>query len=229
MTVIHLNDTYLVHDNQMYPLCVCFEDWAIADMQRAYTLLIFIQVYLVPLGLISIMYSCIAAKLSSKLRENEVRTRKRMKVIKMLVMVVIFFVVSWLPLWTLMLLTEFQDLDRQQTDFLSSYLLPVAHWLAFLSSGINPFIYGFFNENFRRGFQKAVACCSCRSFVTEMGHARFAFLPPNRVSNMNQDVTSRRKEHCLTVMPKEMGHGVQGILLEDIPQGSRRVPEAWVE
>ncbi|XP_073686040.1 neuropeptide FF receptor 1 like 1 [Garra rufa] len=231
MTVIHLEDMYMVQDNQVYPLLVCFEDWARADMRRVYTLIIFIQVYLVPLGLISIMYSCIAAKLTSKLRENRVQTRRRMKVIKMLIMVAILFMVSWLPLWTLMLLTDYQDLDRQQIDFLSSYIFPVAHWLVFFNSGVNPIIYGFFNENFRRGFQAAVGCISCRSFVSEMHHTHFTLLPPNRVSNGNHDVTSGRKERCLTVKPQEIGHGFQGILLEERNgiAPSNRVLEAWME
>ncbi|XP_042621295.1 neuropeptide FF receptor 1 like 1 [Cyprinus carpio] len=231
LTVIHLDDMYMVQDNQMYPLFVCFEDWARADMRRVYTLVIFVQVYLAPLGLICIMYGCIAAKLSNNLRENRVRSGRRMKVIKMLIMVAILFMVSWLPLWTLMLLTDYQDLDRQQIDFLSSYLFPVAHWLAFFNSGVNPIIYGFFNMNFRRGFQAAVACSSCRSFVLEIRQTHFTFLPPNRVSDGNHDVTSVRKERCFVVMPQGTGHGIQGILLEDTNgiTASHRVLGAWME
>ncbi|XP_016302627.1 neuropeptide FF receptor 1 like 1 [Sinocyclocheilus anshuiensis] len=231
LTVIHLDDMYMVQDNQMYPLFVCFEDWARADMRRVYTLVIFVQVYLAPLGLICIMYGCITAKLSNNLRENRVRSRRRMKVIKMLIMVAILFMVSWLPLWTLMFLTDYQDLDRQQIDFLSSYLFPVAHWLAFFNSGVNPIIYGFFNENFRRGFQAAVACGSCRSFVSEMRHTHFALLPPNRVSDGNHDVTSMWKERCFAVMLQGTGHGIQGILLEDTNgiTASHRVIGAWME
>ncbi|KAF4108419.1 hypothetical protein G5714_011178 [Onychostoma macrolepis] len=231
LTVIHLDDMYMVQDNQIYPLFVCFEDWPRADMRRLYTLVIFIQVYLAPLCLISILYTCIAAKLSNNLRESQVRSKRRMKIIKMLVMIAILFMVSWLPLWTLMLLTDYQDLDRHQIDFLSSYLFPVAHWLAFFNSGVNPIIYGFFNENFRRGFQAAVACGSCRSLMLEMCCTQFVLLPPNRVSDGNHGVTSRRKEHCLTVMPQEIGHGIQGILLED-KNGiidSHRVIGAWME
>ncbi|XP_059400802.1 neuropeptide FF receptor 1 like 1 [Carassius carassius] len=233
LTVIQLDDMYMVQDNQIYPLFMCFEDWARADMRRVYTLVIFVQVYLAPLGIISIMYGCIAGKLSNNLRENRVRSRRRMKVIKMLIMVAILFMVSWLPLWTLMLLTDYQDLDHQQIDFLSSYLFPVAHWLAFFNSGVNPIIYGFFNQNFRRGFQAAVACGSCRSFVSEIRHTHFALLPPNRVSDhdgnhRNHDV---RKDRCFAAMPQGTGHGIQGILLEDTNgiTASHRVLGAWME
>lgn len=72
LTVIHLDDMCMVQDNQIDPLFMCFEDWPRADMRRLYTLVIFIQVYLAPLCLISILYTCIAAKLSNNLRENQV-------------------------------------------------------------------------------------------------------------------------------------------------------------
>ncbi|XP_077099582.1 neuropeptide FF receptor 1 like 1 [Siphateles boraxobius] len=231
LTVIHLDDIYMVQDNQIYPLFVCFEDWPRADMRRVYTTVIFIHVYLAPLGLISIMYGCIAAKLSNNLRENRTRSRRRIKVIKMLIMVAVLFMVSWLPLWTLMLLTDYQDLDRQQIDFLSSYLFPVAHWLAFFNSGVNPIIYGFFNENFRRGFQTAMACGSCNSVGLEMCHTHFALPPPNKVSNGSREVTKRRKDCCFAVMPQGAANGIQGILLENMNgiTASHRVIGAWME
>ncbi|XP_048036956.1 neuropeptide FF receptor 1 like 1 [Megalobrama amblycephala] len=231
LTVIRLDDIYMVQDNQIYPLFVCFEDWPRADMRRVYTTVIFVHVYLAPLGLISIMYGCISAKLSNSLRENRVRSRRRMKVIKMLIIVAVLFMVSWLPLWTLMLLTDYQDLDRQQIDFLSSYLFPVAHWLAFFNSGVNPIIYGFFNENFRRGFQAAIACRSCSSLASEMRHTHFALPPSNKVSDGNRGVNSRRKDCCFPVMPQGTAHGIQGILLEDMNgiTASHRVIGAWIE
>ncbi|KAA0704370.1 Neuropeptide FF receptor 1 G-protein coupled receptor 147 RFamide-related peptide receptor [Triplophysa tibetana] len=230
LTVIHVDDVFMVLNNRIYPLSVCFEDWPRADMRRVYTTVMFIHVYLAPLGLISIMYGCIAAKLSNNLCENRGRSRRKMKVVKMLIMVAVLFMVSWLPLWTLMLLTDYQDLDRQQIDFLSSYLFPVAHWLAFFNSAVNPIIYGFFNENFRRGFQAAVACGSCNSVVSEMLHTQFALPPPNKVSDGSRGVASVQKERCFAVMPRRTAHGVQGILLQDMNGISpHKVLGAWME
>uniref|UniRef100_A0A3B1JWA2 Neuropeptide FF receptor 1 n=2 Tax=Astyanax mexicanus TaxID=7994 RepID=A0A3B1JWA2_ASTMX len=229
LTVIQLEDTYMIQDNQMYPLFVCYEDWPKADMRRIYTTVIFIHVYLAPLALISIMYGCISAKLSGNLQHHggsearRGRSRRRVKVIKMLIMVAVLFMVSWLPLWTLMLLTDYQDLDQQQIDFLSSYLFPVAHWLAFFNSGVNPIIYGFFNENFRRGFQSVVACHSCDTPMIDMRSRRFMVLPSNRVSSANGDAKNQKKE------PR--GLPLQAILLEDLNRltGVKQINRAWAE
>uniref|UniRef100_A0AAY4ASM7 Neuropeptide FF receptor 1 n=1 Tax=Denticeps clupeoides TaxID=299321 RepID=A0AAY4ASM7_9TELE len=234
LTVTHYDNTYMVQDNRTYPLFVCYEDWPRPEMRRVYTTVIFVHVYLAPLGLISIMYGCIAAKLSNNLRQNGVpetgrlRSRRRVKVIKMLIMVAVLFMVSWLPLWTLMLLADYRDLDRQQIDFLGSYLFPVAHWLAFSNSGINPIIYGFFNENFRRGFQAAVACRSCTAvgLVVHPGH----FVvppPPNKVSHENP----LKKPRYSVQLPQGAPHCIQGILLDNMNKiaAANTVTGAWVE
>lgn len=75
--------------------------------------------------------------------------------IMMLVVVALLFVMSWLPLWTLMMLSDYASLTEHQYRVINIYVYPFAHWLAFFNSSINPIIYGFFNENFRKGFQAA--------------------------------------------------------------------------
>ncbi|XP_076875981.1 neuropeptide FF receptor 1 like 1 [Brachyhypopomus gauderio] len=235
LTVIRLDDTYMVEDNQTYPLFVCYENWPHAAMRRIYTTFIFVHVYVAPLALISLMYGCIALKLSGSLQPNSSsracrgRSKRRVKVIKMLTTVAVLFMVSWLPLWSLMLLTDYRELDRQQIDFLSSYLFPVAHWLAFFNSGVNPVIYGFFNENFRRGFQAAVACHSCNPLPSSLRLRRFMVLPANKVSNGNEGGSSRLKG--TREEPRAQGPPIHSILLEDLNRLSqvKRVGGAWME
>lgn len=225
LTVTHYDNAYMEQGNHTYPLFVCYEDWSQPEMRRVYTTVIFVHVYLAPLALISVMYGCIATKLSVKLHETglaetrRMRSRRRIKVIKMLIMVAVLFMVSWLPLWTLWLLADYQDLDPQQIDFLSNYLFPVAHWLAFSNSGINPIIYGFFNENFRRGFQAAVACRSCTNLGVVVRPARFIMPPPNKVSH----------EGSKNVHYSQ--HTPIGIQLQDFNRVglNNRVMGAWVE
>lgn len=158
------------------PFYWCRENWPSQAMRKVYTTILFANIYLAPLSLIVVMYARIGITLSKTAtpftkgsgnasREGEGNkstgegrhtiSRKKSRVIVMLVVVALLFVLSWLPLWTLMMLNDYASLTEYQHRVINIYVYPFAHWLAFFNSSINPIIYGFFNDNFRRGFQAA--------------------------------------------------------------------------
>ncbi|MBN3316451.1 NPFF2 protein, partial [Atractosteus spatula] len=248
LTVIHLKDTYVIQNNDTYPLFTCYEDWPYPEMRTVYTTILFVHIYLMPLGLISLMYGRIVVKLFSKLgpvgqRSRELQeernsvSKKKVKIIKMLIIVTMLFMVSWLPLWTLMLLTDYRDLSEEQIDFLSSYVFPFAHWLAFFNSGVNPIIYGFFNENFKRGFQAAISFrfCSLENIHQEVYTQRTpwssGFSLHNKVSNGESLESTVCKVTNRKGIPQGTPKGTQGINLEDISRITTRsgVCTAWEE
>ncbi|XP_064005757.1 neuropeptide FF receptor 2 [Pogoniulus pusillus] len=163
----------LGHGNRTRPVYWCREDWPEPGMRRIYTTVLFANIYLAPLSLIVLMYARISMALSSPVlgrpgqqqQQQQQRlavSRKKQKVIKMLIVVASLFTLSWLPLWTLMMLSDYATLSDLQLQLINVYIYPLAHWLAFFNSSINPIVYGFFNENFRRGFQAAFKlrlCC----------------------------------------------------------------------
>lgn len=176
---------YMVYNedfNITYPLYSCYENFADPEMRKVYTTVLFAHIYLVPLTLITLMYWRIGVKLYTSVvsgREPQdaaaqpparqegrpLISQKKIKVIKMLIVVALLFMLSWLPLWTLMLLTDYAGLDGDHLELLTGYIFPFAHWLAFSNSSVNPIIYGYYNENFKRGFQAVCqlnTCCCLR-------------------------------------------------------------------
>uniref|UniRef100_A0A8C5Z1G8 Neuropeptide FF receptor 1 n=1 Tax=Marmota marmota marmota TaxID=9994 RepID=A0A8C5Z1G8_MARMA len=145
--------------NRSYPLYSCWEAWPEKGMRKVYTAVLFAHIYLAPLALIVVMYARIARKLCKA--SGRARVRRKARVVHMLVMVALFFTLSWLPLWALLLLIDYGQLSEPQLHLLSVYAFPFAHWLAFFNSSANPIIYGYFNENFRRGFQAAFRARLC--------------------------------------------------------------------
>ncbi|NXH51634.1 NPFF2 protein, partial [Rhabdornis inornatus] len=148
--------------NATRPVFWCREEWPDPGMRRIYTIVLFANIYLAPLSLIVLMYARISISLSHTAtpgagqRGQEQRHsvwKRKQKAIKMLILVTLLFSLSWLPLWTLMLLSDYASLSDLQLQLINIYIYPFAHWLAFSNSSINPIIYGFCNENFRRGFQ----------------------------------------------------------------------------
>ncbi|KAI3372278.1 hypothetical protein L3Q82_022783 [Scortum barcoo] len=183
LTVEKVPFHYLVYNddfNHTFPLYTCYENFANPQMRKVYTAVLFAHIYLLPLTVITLMYGSIGVKLCSSVVANRepqlanatvqvggrrggqaMISQKKIKVIKMLILVALLFMLSWLPLWTLMMMTDYAGLDRDQLDLLTSYIFPFAHWLAFSNSSVNPIIYGYYNENFKRGFQ---AVCKSRPF-----------------------------------------------------------------
>lgn len=155
--------------NKSSPVYWCREDWPNQEMRKIYTTVLFANIYLAPLSLIVIMYGRIGISLfkttvshRGKQNQEHVVSKKKQKVIKMLLVVALLFILSWLPLWTLMMLSDYADLSPNELQVINIYIYPFAHWLAFCNSSVNPIIYGFFNENFRRGFQEAFHLQFCQ-------------------------------------------------------------------
>ncbi|KAG9345945.1 hypothetical protein JZ751_007760 [Albula glossodonta] len=172
--------------NNTYPLYICWEAWPNQDLRKLYTTVLFSHIYFAPVTLIIITYARIALKLfrsAASIRDvhaedNRHRvSRRKVRVINMLVFMVLLFTVSWLPLWTLMLLTDYGKLTATQLDLVTVYIFPFAHWLAFFNSSVNPIIYGYFNENFRHGFKTAFKFQLC-SLATQ-NHQRASERRPN--------------------------------------------------
>ncbi|XP_051523877.1 neuropeptide FF receptor 1-like [Myxocyprinus asiaticus] len=150
-------------DNITYPLYTCWEAWPDQSMRKMYTTVLFSLIYLAPVTLIVIMYTRIAVKLvkspasirDAHAEESRRVFRRKLRVVNMLLIVALLFTISWLPLWILIMLTDYGNLSESQLDLVAVYIFPFAHWLAFFNSSVNPVVYGYFNENFRRGFQAA--------------------------------------------------------------------------
>eukprot|EP00061_Rhincodon_typus_P007783 g29815.t1 len=127
---------------------VCEEFWRGREAERlAYSCVVMLASYMLPLSAVSISYCAITAHLRRRrvpgaAEQNRLQWNKRKrKAFSLLVVSVVTFAVCWMPLQILNLL---QDLDVDFT-LLDTRYLNVAqiscHWLAMSSTCYNPFIY----------------------------------------------------------------------------------------
>ncbi|KFO20593.1 neuropeptide FF receptor 2 [Fukomys damarensis] len=174
--MLHMQEEKYYHvrldlQNKTSPVYWCQEDWPNQEMRKIYTTVLFTAIYVAPLSLIVIMHGKIGISLFKNTvphtgkwnqEHQHMVSKKKQKIIKMLLTVALLFMLSWLPLWTLMLLSDYADLSSNELQVINIYIYPFAHWMAFSNSSVNPIIYGFFNENFRRGFQDTFQLQICQ-------------------------------------------------------------------
>lgn len=233
-------------NNHTRPFYWCRENWPNQEMRKIYTTVLFANIYLAPLSLIVIMYARIGFTLyrtalpvtrgsgsafeegggnaKSVVDGRHLISKKKTRVIMMLLIVALLFILSWLPLWTLMMLSDYASLAEHQYRVINIYVYPLAHWLAFFNSSVNPIIYGFFNENFRRGFQAVFKFSLCTAdgqrrktyshrlqgnSVLPANNAQTS-LEPISLNSLDRKSTSRRTNHVTE----------QDLIMEDLEKGS---------
>lgn len=84
------------------------------------------------------------------------------QVLKMLLVVIVTFALSWLPLYVLFCIIKFSlASELESADGVIVTMIPVTQWLGASNSCINPIIYAFFNRKFRAGFKAIITSKSC--------------------------------------------------------------------
>ncbi|XP_031560433.1 neuropeptide FF receptor 2-like [Actinia tenebrosa] len=127
----------------------------------AFYMFIMLGLFAIPLAITVILYSAILIALLKRRRvigdalsNNDDRLRRqertRKKVLKMVSMVVACFILCWLLYFIHSILYSYKII-------VPCTVLYLRLLLAHLNSIVNPFIYWFFNENFRRGFRSIFA------------------------------------------------------------------------
>nr|XP_036673574.1 allatostatin-A receptor isoform X3 [Drosophila suzukii] len=124
---------------------------------KTYQVTFFISSYLLPLMIISGLYMRMIMRLwhqGTGVRMSKESQRGRKRVTRLVVVVVIAFASLWLPVQLLLL---FKSLGVIETNTLTKLIIQVtAQTLAYSSSCINPLLYAFLSENFRKAFYKSL-------------------------------------------------------------------------
>jgi len=109
---------------------------------------------------------------SMKLKQEELRKRRTNR---LLVLIAVVFAASWMPLNLANIMADFSFESVQSFDArIGNLLFPICHLLVLCSACVNPVLYGWLNDNFRREFVRLLCClrlavvlkriCWCRCF-----------------------------------------------------------------
>lgn len=151
--------TYSAHGLQEYEYldrnltsCMFLENNALLTWST-FHIVMFVSSYLLPLILISGLYLLMLMRLwKSNLTQSKESKRGKRRVTRLVLIVVACFATLWLPIQTILLLKSLKLFETQ--NHLNIALQISAHILAYVSSCINPLLYAFLSDNFRKSFRK---------------------------------------------------------------------------
>ena len=150
---IELQLKYYVGEEE-YSVCVFLfkEGWS----HHAFQITFFVTSYLLPLLLICGLYLCMLMRLWRGVapggRVSAESRRGKKRVTRMVIIVVVIFAVCWCPIQVLLVLKSVELFEPDTS--LGVIIQITSHVLAYMNSCVNPVLYAFLSDNFRKAFRK---------------------------------------------------------------------------
>ena len=136
-------------------LTICYTNFSSRSSERGFFLgIMFLTCYLIPLCFLALCYSLIGLRVWSRsvagIRGSKAErniNRSKIRIVRMLVTVTVFFACSWLPLYCVRMRILFgPTLVGQARSVTKKIIIPMAQWLGSANSCMNPFIYCYFRS-----------------------------------------------------------------------------------
>ncbi|KAG7210170.1 hypothetical protein KM043_011730 [Ampulex compressa] len=120
-----------------------------------YQVAFFLTSYVLPLALICVFYVCMLLRLWRGTRVSAESRRGRRRVTRLVFVVVGVFAVCWCPIQVILVK---KSLDVYPLTSVTIMLQIASHILAYTNSCVNPILYAFLSDNFRKAFRKIIYC-----------------------------------------------------------------------
>ncbi|KAK3109182.1 hypothetical protein FSP39_024763 [Pinctada imbricata] len=149
-------------------LTYCKEKWPSAEFGKVTEMLVICTTFVIPLVIIVVCYYQIVRNLWTRSRQEVKRQndannaatplsgasqiRRRRKVTRMVAIVVLLFATFWFPIHVFNI---YRILHPSYPRTTALYIFKIfGHTLSFANSCVNPFVYAFLNDAFKKAFSK---------------------------------------------------------------------------
>ncbi|XP_029109551.1 galanin receptor type 1-like isoform X2 [Scleropages formosus] len=130
----------------------CWEEWPERVSRHTYKVTILVIGYLLPLLLITCCYAKVVYHLHKKIKNMSKKSeRSKKKTAQTVLLLVAAFLMCWLPHHVVVMWVEFGTFPLTDGSFV---LRIVSHCLVYGNSCVNPILYAFLSENFRKACQQ---------------------------------------------------------------------------
>lgn len=182
---------------ELRPPLGCMELFPTLTLRKAYSLLLFLACYLLPLLFIAPAYTRMIYKLwndrdencpASGVSEDPKNSKRKRNVLKMMVVVVLCYASCMMPTYAIFLWLDF-GLTGETPDYFFT-LLGFTQILNFFNSCVNPIIYWCLSDQFSKGFKKILRCNKFSSWSRQ--HSSTSSSEPNVQSTVNYNTVATK-------------------------------------
>lgn len=130
---------------------------------------VFIFAFVVPVLVISICYGLMILRLKSVrlLSGSKEKDRNLRRITRMVLVVVAAFIICWTPIHIFIIVKTVVEIDHKNQLVAACWHLCIA--LGYMNSSLNPVLYAFLDENFKRCFREF-----CLPFRSRMENSSFS-------------------------------------------------------
>ncbi|XP_030074926.1 delta-type opioid receptor [Microcaecilia unicolor] len=141
---------------------------------------VFIFAFVVPVLVITVCYGLMILRLKSVrlLSGSKEKDRNLRRITRMVLVVVAAFIICWTPIHIFVIVWTLVDIDKKNPFVVASWHFCIA--LGYTNSSLNPVLYAFLDENFKRCFREF--CLPFRSRMEQNSFTRAKNATRERVS-----------------------------------------------
>ncbi|KAK9957125.1 hypothetical protein ABG768_011395 [Culter alburnus] len=139
---------------------------------------VFIFAFVVPVLVITICYGLMILRLRSVrlLSGSKEKDRNMRRITRMVLVVVAAFIICWTPIHIFIIVKTLVDINQKNPFVIASWHLCIA--LGYTNSSLNPVLYAFLDENFKRCFRDFCLPFRTRNAQNNLNRARNATREP---------------------------------------------------
>ncbi|XP_062385471.1 opioid receptor, delta 1a [Sardina pilchardus] len=133
---------------------------------------VFIFAFVVPVLVITICYGLMILRLRSVrlLSGSKEKDRNMRRITRMVLVIVAAFIICWTPIHIFIIVKTLVEIDQRNPFIVASWHLCIA--LGYTNSSLNPVLYAFLDENFKRCFRDFCLPFRTRVERSSLTHAR---------------------------------------------------------
>lgn len=150
--------------------------WPHDNNGTAFTMYSLVLGFAIPLCLILIFYYLVLRKLRNVGPKNKSKEKKRShrKVTKLVLTVVTVYILCWLPYWIsqLALINSPPEICKSKLEITIFVLVGC---LGYSNSAMNPILYAFLSDNFKKSFLKACTCTKSKDINAQLQYENSFF------------------------------------------------------